>query len=229
MSFNVLHCENWKQKRIDFDAFAKLILDSGADIIGLNEVRGRGVRDDYQAQAEILAEKTGFYYYFAKAIDVDGCNPYGNAILSRYPLKNVQTVKIPDPLVRIGGRYESRCLLKAEIEVGDGLCVLVTHFGLEKSEQKNAVKTVLENLDSQKLILMGDFNVYPDDKVLLPIREQLKDAAEKFTEPRCSFPSDVPDCKIDYIFASSAVKILNADIPAIVLSDHRPHIAEIEI
>ena len=229
MSFNVLHCEAWKENRIDFDAFAKAILDSGADIIGLNEMRGKGTREDYQAQAEILAEKTGFSYYFAKAIDVDGTNPYGNALLSRYPLKNARTVKIPDPLVRIGGRFETRCLLKADVDVGDGLTVLVTHFGLEKSEQKNAVKTVLANLGAEKLILMGDFNVTPENTVLDPIRKKLNDAADLFTAPLRSFPSDAPDCKIDYIFASPAVKILSADIPALVLSDHRPHIAEIEI
>ncbi|MBR3954155.1 MAG: endonuclease/exonuclease/phosphatase family protein [Clostridia bacterium] len=229
MSFNVLHCEVWKRKCIDFDAFAAAILDSGADIIGLNEVRGQGERDDYQAQAKILAEKTGFHYYFAKAIDVGGKNPYGNALLSRFPIKNAQTVMIPDPVVRIGSWFETRCLLKAELDVADGLTVLVTHFGLNKSEQKNAVKTVVENFGAQKLILMGDFNVHPDDKVLLPIREQLKDTADLFNSPLCSFPSDAPDRKIDYIFVSPGVKILNADIPAWVLSDHRPHTAEVEI
>lgn len=229
MSFNVLHCEDWKNRRIDFDAFARLMLDSTADVIGLNEVRGAGEREDYQAQAKILAEKTGFYYYFAKAIDVGGKNPYGNALLSRYPVKSAHTVMIPDPVVRIGDGFETRCLLKAELDVAEGLTVLVTHFGLNKSEQKNAVKTVAENLGAEKLILMGDFNVSPADKVLLPIRERLNDAADLFSEPLCSFPSDVPDRKIDYIFASDAVKILSADIPALVLSDHRPHIAEIEI
>ena len=206
MSFNILHCEDWKNRRINFDAFAKQILESKADVIGLNEVRGEGDREDYQAQAKILAEKTGFYYYFAKAIDVGGKNPYGNALLSRYPIRNAQTVMIPDPAVRIGSGFETRCLLKAELDVAGGLTVLVTHFGLNKSEQKNAVKTVLANLDTEKLILMGDFNVLPEDKVLAPVRERLNDAAELFIEPLCSFPSDAPDRKIDYIFASPAVK-----------------------
>lgn len=229
MSYNVLHCEVYKQDRIDFDAFAKLILDSNADVIGLNEMRGLGVREDYQAQAEILAEKTGFYYYFAKAIDVGGKNPYGNALLSRYPIKNAQTVKIPDPPIRIGGRFETRCLLKAELDVGEGLTVLVTHFGLNASEQKNAVKTVVQNLGAEKLVLMGDFNVTPENEVLLPIREKCKDAADLFSEPLGSYPSNAPTEKIDYIFTSPAVEILSADIPAWVLSDHRPHIADIEI
>ncbi len=229
MSYNILHCEIYREKRIDFDTFAQTILDSGADIVGLNEVRGDGERADYEAQAAILAEKTGFYYYFAKAIDVGGKNPYGNALLSRYPIKNAQTIPIPDPLVRIGSGFETRCLLKAEIDVAGGLAVLVTHFGLNASEQKNAVKTVLQHLDADKLILMGDFNVTPDDAVLQPIRKKCKDAADLFTQPKQSFPSDAPNVKIDYIFATPAVRILAADIPSTVVSDHRPHTAEIEI
>lgn len=229
MSYNILHCEIYKEKKIDFDAFARVILDSGADIVGLNEVRGNGERKDYEAQARILAEKTGFYYYFAKAIDVGGKNPYGNALLSRYPIKNAQTIPIPDPPVRIGSGFETRCLLKAEIEVADGLTVLVTHFGLHPSEQKNAARTVSEHLTAEKTVLMGDFNVTPDNPVLQPIREKSEDAAALFTQPLLSFPSDAPKVKIDYIFATPAVRILAADIPPTVVSDHRPHTAEIEI
>ncbi len=229
MSFNILHCELYKEKRIDFDRFAQVISESGADIIGLNEVRGDGERDDYQAQAQILAEKTGLYCYFAKAIDVGGKNPYGNALLSRYPILSAETVPIPDPPIRIGSGFETRCLLKAKIDVADGLTVLVTHFGLNVSEQKNAVKTVCAHFWDEKLVLMGDFNVCPDDRVLTPIRECLQDAADRFTQPLCSFPSDQPQKKIDYIFVSKSIDVLCADIPAWVVSDHRPHTAVIKI
>jgi endonuclease/exonuclease/phosphatase (EEP) superfamily protein YafD len=36
-----------------------------------------------------------------------------------------------------------------------------------------------------------------------------------------------PHRKIDYIFVSHDIEIISADIPAIVASDHRPHIAEV--
>ncbi len=229
MSYNVLHCELYKEKRIDFDRFAQVISDSGADMIGLNEVRGAGEREDYKAQAEILSEKTGFYHYFAKAIDVGGKNPYGNAILSRYPILHAETVAVPDPVIRIGSGFETRCLLKAEIDVPGGLCVLVTHFGLHASEQKNAVKTVCAHLGEGNTVLMGDFNVTPDDRVLQPIRERMQDAADLFKKPLYSFPSDAPDRKIDYIFVSRSLRVTAADIPALIVSDHRPHIARIEI
>ena len=233
MSYNTQHCLNYVTKEIDFDLIADTIKNSGADIIGLQEMRGKGTWKDYTAQTQILAEKTGFHYYFAKAILVGGKNPYGNAILSRYPIISAQTVKIPDPKFRLfrfhKHAYESRCMLKAEIDVCGGLNVIVSHFGLNPDEQKNAVKTVICNLPAEKCVLMGDFNMEPADKILTPLRETLFDTALLFDAPKLSYPSDKPTVKIDYIFTSRDLKVTSADIPAIVSSDHRPHTATINL
>ena len=78
MSYNIQHCLNYITRKIDFDLFAKVIKDSDADIIGLNEVNGEGKHEDYLPQAEILAKKLGYFFYFAEAIRFDGVNPYGN-------------------------------------------------------------------------------------------------------------------------------------------------------
>jgi endonuclease/exonuclease/phosphatase family metal-dependent hydrolase len=40
--------------------------------------------------------------------------------------------------------------------------------------------------------------------------------------------SDFPSIKIDYIFVSRDLNVQCADIPEIISSDHRPHIATIE-
>ena len=101
MSFNIQHCLNYRTRQIDFDLFAQVIRQSGADIVGLNEVNGRGAGADYLPQAEILAERLGFHAYFAQAIAFDGVNPYGNALLSRYSIETAQTILIPDPETRI--------------------------------------------------------------------------------------------------------------------------------
>lgn len=231
MSFNTLHCENYKTRKIDFDLMAKTIQESNADVVALNEIRGKGKREDYQEQTEILANLLGFpYFYFAQAILVDGCNPYGNALISRYPIKNAQTIAIPDPLIKIGKfNFESRCLLKAEIDAGADFTVIVTHFGLNKSEQKNAVETVLKNIPDKKCVLMGDFNVTPENPVLTPIKSKFFDTAELFNGSEFSFPSDMPDRKIDYIFTSHDVKVIKADLIQVIASDHLPHTAQIEI
>lgn len=231
MSFNTQHCLNYITRKIDFPRMAEVIRESGADIIGLNEMRGAGENPEYTAQTETLAEDLGVNYYFAKAIDVNGNNPYGNGLLSRYPIISAETVKIPDPEPRrYNGYYESRCVLKAKIDTPEGeMTVLVTHFGLNPDEAENAVSTVLLNAERERCVLMGDFNLTPESPILKPIRAELFDTAELFGGERLSFPSDKPDRKIDYVFTSRDIKVIAADIPAVVASDHRPHTAEIEI
>ena len=92
----------------------------------------------------------------------------------------------------------------------------------------HAAATVAQNLESERCILMGDFNVTPDNSVLASIYEKMTDTAIKFDCEKLSFPSDTPYEKIDYIFVSPDAEIVSADIPSVVASDHRPHIAEIK-
>lgn len=228
MSFNTQHCMNFLTKEIDFPVMADAIARCGADIVALNEMRAKGDNPAYEDQVPILSALTGMkYHYFAEAIRFDG-NPYGNGLLSKYPIRKAQTIPIPDPVLKAySGYYETRCLLKAALE--GGIIVLAVHFGLNPDEQINAVRTIVENLEAEKCILMGDFNLLPDDPVLQPIRERMTDTADLFSAPLLSWPSDQPREKLDYIFVSPDIQVIRADIPAIVASDHRPHTAEVDI
>ena len=229
MSFNTQHCKNYIEGNIDFEIMAKAIVDCGADVVGLNEMRGVGPHPDYTAQTERLSALTGIkYFYFAPALDIPNRGLYGNAILSKYPITRVENIQIPNPdSKKYSKHYETRCVLKAELE--GGITVLVTHFGLNPDEQENAVRTVLAHTVQKKCVLMGDFNVRPSDPVLLPIRERMQDTASAFEGELFSYPSDAPTKKIDYIFVSPDVKVTAADIPTIVASDHRPHTAQMEL
>lgn len=230
MTFNTQHCLNYLEQKIDFDIMADAIKKCDADIVGLNEIRGECLSvSDYADQTAILSCLTGIKnYYFAEAIKFGGIKPYGNALLSKLPIISAETIIIPDPVKKgYDGYYETRCVLKAKLQ-GD-ITVLITHIGLNPDEQENAVKTILENLELQKCILMGDFNMTPDNAILNPIRERMVDTSRYFNEPKLSFPSDKPEIKIDYIFASPDIEVIEADIPAIVAADHRPHTAEIKL
>lgn len=229
MSFNTQHCMNFITKQIDYQIMADAILKCGADVVGLQEMRYEDPESDFTRQTEKLAELTGMeHFYFAKAVNIlDDDGWFGNGFISRIPIVKAETIPIPDPAVKIGDQlYETRCILRAELE--NGYTVLCTHFGLNNDEHINAVETVINNLTDEKCILMGDFNVRPDNMVLFPIRKRMKDAAELFEKTHLSFPSDKPDRKIDYIFVSPDVEILEADIPAIVAADHRPHTATVK-
>ena len=229
MTFNTQSCHNFYTRVIDFEIMAKTIRDYDPDIVGLNEMRGKGEHEGFAAQVEKLSELTGMkYFYFAKAIDIKNRGPYGNAFLSKIPIVSVETIMIPDPNPRAyNGYYETRCLMKATLE--NGVTVMVSHFGLNLDEHENAVKTVLENAAEKKCVLMGDFNLTPDAPVLAPIQNALCDTALAVGKPQFTFPSDKPVKRIDYIFVSKDVKVLDADVINVVSSDHRPAVATVEI
>lgn len=232
MTFNIQHCMNYITREIDYPLFAKTIAGSGADIVGLNEVRGESETEGYDDQVRILAEGAGYkYHYFAEAIRFNGRDPYGNALLSKYPIVSAETVHIPDPVIRkYLGYYETRCIGKIKVDVdGTMLTVMSVHFGLNKDEHKNARDTVLKNIGEKPCVLMGDMNVKPHSKILWPIRLHMTDAASKLESKGLSFPSDNPKEKIDYIFVSHDVRVISAEVPPLVVSDHRPHTAVIEI
>ena len=226
MSFNTQFCTSFITKEIDFQIMADAIKKFNPDVVGLNEMYDVSHMEEFDSQTRKLSELTGMKHYsFAEACTLEE-GTFGNGILSKIPFESVEIIPVPEEEIKTGDQlYEPRCLLKAKLE--NGFTVLVIHFGLNEDEHIHAVETVIENLEEEKCILMGDFNVTPENPVLLPIKEKMKDAADLFGNTLMSFPSDVPFKKIDYIFVSNDVKIISADIPAIISADHRPHIAEI--
>ena len=233
MTFNIQHALDYQKQVIDFDLFINAIKKYDADVCGLNEVRGDGPLEDYIDQTGAIADGLGFNSYFGEAIKVEGTSPYGNAIVSRFSFKSVETIKIPDPVIKKGKHsFESRCVIKANANVdGKEICFLVCHMGLNLSEQKNAVKTICALLDDINLpvILMGDFNTTPEDKVLNPIRERMSDSDHMNpVKNHGTYPSDKPDVKIDYIFYRD-LKCTKTETIQEIYSDHLPIIAEFEI
>lgn len=231
MTFNIQHGRDFVKRDINLKMMADVIHAQEADIIGLNEVRDQGSHLDYQAQAEIIAKHLGFYYYFGKAIDLPQ-GPYGNAILSRFPLDEVETIMVPDPLIKDEKVlcYETRSVIKAKIKKFN-LTVLITHFGLAQSEQRNALAVVLSELDTIKghVVFMGDLNMLPEDEKIKKLQEHLTDVAIMLRGNLLSFPSINPKRKIDYIFVSEGLEVIATEIPEIVASDHFPHTAILEI
>lgn len=239
MTFNIQHGEDHVQMlkgeppALNFQQVADVIRRFQPDIIGLNEVRDRGAAADYREQTKIIADLLGYeHYYFAKAIDFGGDGPYGNAIISRFPMRAARPVHIPDPQFRTqDGYYETRCVLKAEFDAPARFDVLIAHFGLNPSEHRNAVATVMELLETRgaPVVFMGDLNMTPDNPVLAPLYAAMNDTGALLPPGAKSFPSEAPTEKIDYIFATREFHAERADIPQIVASDHCPYVADLTL
>lgn len=231
MTFNIQSGRNYlKGSVLEPDFSCRVIGKYMPDILGLNEVHDGGI---YGNQVKYIAEKLGYpYYYFARAIEVEDSG-YGNALVSKYPIKSAETIRIPDPLIKDeDAYYETRCILKAEIEIGKDhtVTVFVSHFGLANSEKKNAVATVCQQIgeESKRTVLMGDFNMHPDDLKLESIKERLTDTAIDENESYYTYIADKPREKIDYIWVSRDTMVINTQVIPEIGSDHRAYMTEVE-
>lgn len=92
---------------------AEVIRGEDPDVVVLNEVCGLGDGSPrYRtAQAETIAGILGYHCYFGRSIRERGVNPYGNAVLSKYPIVEAAVIPIPDAKPGIESRTVTRCVL----------------------------------------------------------------------------------------------------------------------
>lgn len=236
MTFNIQHGRNFTTGKIDLPKMAETILQCGGEVVGLNEVYGDGNKFECQptAIASLLEQKTGLphYAFFACAIQLSS-GPYGNGLVSRYPIAEAEVIPLKSPPPSHSGYYEDRCILKAQICTPEGpLTLLICHFGLQEEEAALAARVLAGILDSEQtagrqVVLMGDFNLSPQSPLLLPLRERMTDTDEFCEGDSLTFPSDEPTEKIDYIFVSRDIRVKCAEVPEVIAADHRPITAEI--
>ncbi|NLB16790.1 MAG: hypothetical protein GX827_08325 [Clostridiales bacterium] len=236
MTYNV--CSGWnneKPRTRSYDAACRVIETIRPDIVALNEIGNKTI-EGIESHSGYMAQKLGMKEYFAPAITVNGY-PYGNAMLSKYDIFSAETIMIPDPPKRDGPRYETRNLLLSFMKTEYGkVAFLVSHFGLHESERANAVKTICETIDKIKenepqthIIFAGDFNMQPDDPMLVPISDRLTEASISCGTPYNTFESPEPKIKIDYIFISDGFETVKVIRPLTMVSDHCPLVAYIKV
>ena len=233
MTFNIQHCLDYLNNEIDVPFFGECVKKFGADFCGLNEVRGNGPLPDYTDQTNCIGDVLGFERFFGRTIRVAGVAPYGNAFVTRYPVISAERFMIPDVEDKSEqGKYERRGIIGAVIDVdGNEVCFMVCHMGLTAAEQKCAVATLCDMIDTVEipLILMGDFNTSPDSGILDPLFERLSDTDSLSENPRAyTYPSYDPEVKIDYILYRG-LQCKGARTICEIMSDHYPIIAEFDI
>ena len=106
MTFNIQHALDYKRQVIDTDFFVDAIKKYNPDICGLNEVRGEGPVEGYTDQTKAIGDGLSFNRYFAEAIKVEGTSPYGNALVSKYPIIKSETIKIPRVIFKSPFAYQ---------------------------------------------------------------------------------------------------------------------------
>lgn len=229
MTFNIHHGVGTDQ-RLNLERIARIIEHSRADVVGLNEVDRRfHRRSAFQDQLLWLSERLGMHAAFAPTLRKKSTGSlrfgaYGNGLLSRFPLENVRRL----PLLRYPPGIEPRVLLSAVLEVGgDSWQIHVTHLSYlrpwQTKEQKKIKQRFAEG-DLKRCVVMGDFNFTPNDS-------RYRDWGSLFQEPGeigNTYPSGNPKKKIDHIWVSKDIQVLDGAVIPSSASDHLPLVCQID-
>ncbi|MEB2775385.1 endonuclease/exonuclease/phosphatase family protein [Algoriphagus sp. D3-2-R+10] len=231
LSYNVHHCNPpSKPGLIDVDGIAKVILDSNADLIGLQEIDVNNERSGMHLdQAAKLAELTEMKFYFSKGIDYKG-GAYGTAILSKYPISEMETIHLPEE-----AGTERRTLSVLTVELPGEVPVRFGNIHLDFTSDTNALaqaKAITTYFEKEELpiILVGDFNVEASSMTMA----HLDRTFDRTCEQGCpnTIPVVTPRKAIDFILYSKGFEIqtmFHEVIQEHYASDHLPVLAKLRL
>ena len=214
----------------NYKSAAEVIKSIGADVITLNEV-GKRLPKDIPEHTQYLADYCGYEYHtFAKASSF-GKYPFGNAILSRYPIENNEITVLKKFVMIAPGIYEPRCILSCEIAAEKRFSVICTHLGLLPDEQRLGIAKAAEIIKKSNfpVIMSGDLNLKSGSKLLLPLKSLVKDVCEVYSPGLKTFPTKKPQKRLDYILVSDIIRIEKVSVLRKNASDHLPLTAELFI
>jgi len=240
-SFNVHYGKNTTGLA---DVFTNNKTLAKSDIIFLQEIESH--QAEKICRAESIANHLGYNYVYAEARQIKKGNTHGLAILSRFELTNHMTIKLPR--YRIMGRIQQRIAQVADIKIGKKtitLCNIHLDTRLGPVNRLLQLDFALENLKFRSLswvILGGDFNTIPWLYLKRPwtlfsslqfenIHRHLleRDFVEYGSYKGHSFKRGLLKMRLDHIY-TRGLKITDSGIAQeVVISDHKPIWAEVEI
>lgn len=233
VTYNVHGCVG-TDGRLSPRRIARVLAACDPDVVALQELDVGRSRSGGRDQAREIARELGMSCEFHASLEVAG-ERYGNAVLSRFPLRVIKAGPLPQ---RPRRPAEPRGALWVEVgSEGQAFQVLVTHLGLANDERLGQVEALLgpEWLDSPlrrgPLLLCGDLNAGPRTRAYRLAAARLRDAAGR--RPRPTFPSRLPLVRIDHVFTTEDVEVVRAEVVRTALtaaaSDHLPLTVELRL
>lgn len=190
---------------------------SNADIICLQEVN-ESAKAGFQVSS--FKDELKMYSHFGANVVGLGLN-YGIVTYSKYPIKSEQHLYLFSD-------REQRGMLHTVVSAkGRKLNIINVHLGLgeeERETQVNELLNFIKKLGNEPYIVVGDFNqgsMYLDEKILKDVAKELG------KENILTFATGLD--RIDYIFVSPNIEVLEYEVLIKNMSDHYPIIAKIRI
>jgi endonuclease/exonuclease/phosphatase family metal-dependent hydrolase len=230
-TYNVHGCRGIDRRRSE-ERIAGVIASLDVDVIGLQELDLNRRRSAGVDQAGLIADQLGWHRYFHPALRIAD-EHYGDAILSRYPMRLRQAHELPSVTTRVCP--ESRAAIWVEVETLVGAVqVITTHLGLGRRERLMQAELLagpewLGRVPTgDPVVLMGDFNSVPGSPPFQLLTRLLRDT-RTFLRPSPSlktFPTRLPLFAVDHIFVNQQFHVNSVAVvrngETRIASDHFP-------
>ena len=227
VTYNVHKCRGM-DGRIRVRRVAHVLKEIDADIVALQEVfaseHGR------QSQVEVIAAELGFDVAFGRTRHLKG-RPYGNAILSRWPILSSSHLQLP------WTRREQRGCLRADIETPLGVIhTFNIHMGTSYFERRRQICSFVkqESVHSKLFgprVLMGDFNEWVSGLTTRVLQEQFESLNMILhIRRKRSYPGILPFLHLDHMYFEWPLHVETAELirnrRTLLASDHLPLVAQ---
>ncbi|MGH7795658.1 MAG: endonuclease/exonuclease/phosphatase family protein [Candidatus Binatia bacterium] len=194
LSYNIHECVGLDRRR-DPARIARIIKESGAQIVGLQEVHSDSSGAEQLHQMNYLAAATGLQAVPGPSVERRNGH-YGNVLLTSCKVLDIQKLDLSYL------RREPRGAIDADLDIdGEPVRVIVTHLGLRPAERRFQVKKLLTALSKKRtriVILLSDVNEWlPTGRSLRWLHTHLGKTALVRT-----FPSRFPIFALDRIWVS---------------------------
>lgn len=214
---------------------ARVIEESGADLVGLQEIpRGANLSGGHDLASWLRWRFPGYQVvYGPKAGDM-----FGNIIMSRYPLgawgSERYDLVTEDSIANQAS--PPRGLVWATLSTDGGeLLFISTHLtaysGYDADREAQAEALVKRWNGRGRTIIAGDFNAGPGDQAIKSlVAAGLQDLpAAKGLGATTTYPAIEPNERLDYLFGSADLEAVTVEVGGPPASDHLPVRATIRL
>lgn len=225
---------------LSIERIARVIKESGAQVVALQEVDRSTKRVNGVDTIAQLSQLTGMAFIFGSNLEFQGGN-YGNAILSSFPIVRHKSFHFEQL-----GPGEQRGVIHASIELGVKKHIQIWNTHLdhrrppeERLHSLNQLVLFLKESSqdiNQSALLVGDLNSKPTDSAYGFANQKWSDSWDllhgKSNDSGYTYPANKPNKRIDYHFilqGEQSLTPVSARIIQTEASDHLPLLIEYQL